>query len=70
MDPGIGYVNANLSFEELEDQVPYLTGSFNGWRYKKMRPLHEWTRELDVDIEDPLDIGKSKGLIRRKVSSV
>ena len=35
-----------------------------------MRPLHEWTEELDDDKDDPLEIGKNRGLFRRKVESV
>jgi hypothetical protein len=36
-------VNGNLPYEKLEEKVPYLTGSFTGWRYKKMIPLHLFT---------------------------
>jgi len=36
-------VKGNLPYEELEDKIPYLAGSFSGWRYKKMIPLHHFT---------------------------
>jgi hypothetical protein len=45
--PGLGFENGNLPYESLKDKVPYIAGSFTGWRYKSMRPLHEWTREVD-----------------------
>ena len=33
-EPGLGFVDGNLSYDELQDKVPYLAGSFTGWRYK------------------------------------
>lgn len=30
------FVNGNLKYSQLDDQVPYLAGSFTGWRYLKM----------------------------------
>ena len=33
------FVNGNLKYSQLDDQVPYLAGSFTGWRYLKMYNL-------------------------------
>lgn len=35
-----------------------------------MKPMHEWTRSLDQDADDPLEIGKNRGLIRRRVVTI
>lgn len=67
--PGLGHVNGNLSYEELPEKVPYLCGSFTGWRYKQMQPLSEWCRQIDRDPPSALEIGKSKGVIRESVTS-
>jgi hypothetical protein len=53
--PGLGFSIGNLSYEELDDRVPYLTGSFTGWRYKKMIPIHEFTKMIDTTAKDPLE---------------
>ena len=58
MNPGLGHVKGNLTYEEFEDRIPYITGSFTGWRYKKMRPIHEWCMKLDIEPTDPLELGK------------
>ena len=61
---GIGFENGNLPYESLKDKVPYIAGSFTGWRYKSMRPLHEWTREVDKQVIDPFEMAKKAGHIR------
>lgn len=50
--------------------MPYLAGSFTGWRYKKMLPLHELTKAIDKDYVSPLDICKYEGQIRKRISDV
>ena len=52
-DPGLGFTRGNVPYEQLEDKVPILAGSFTGWRYRKMVPLHEFTRARDKDFIDP-----------------
>jgi hypothetical protein len=34
-DPGagLGHAEGAVPYDELEDRVPYLAGSFTGWRY-------------------------------------
>jgi len=54
----------------MENKVPYISGSFIGWRYKKMIPLHEFTKSIDKDSKDPMEIGKYEGNIRQKLNSV
>jgi len=50
----------NLDYNELSDRQPYITGSFTGWRYKKMIPLHEFTKQMDKDAQPILDILRSE----------
>ena len=66
-DPGLGYANGSLPYDELDDKTPYLCASFTGWRYRKMRLLCDWTREMDPDPPEPLKLGKEKGLIRNRI---
>ena len=33
LGPGLGHVDGSASYDELEDKVPYICGSFTGWRY-------------------------------------
>ena len=54
-NPGLGFVNGSLPYDELPDRVPYITGTFTGWRYKQMTPLHEFTKALDPDYLSPFD---------------
>lgn len=46
-DPGLGFIPTKMTYDEMEDRIPMVAGSFTGWRYRKMRLLNEWTRELD-----------------------
>jgi hypothetical protein len=39
----IGFKNGQADYHELEEKIPYLAGSFTGWRYKSMHVLHEMT---------------------------
>lgn len=65
-DPGLGYEKV-LTYRELEDRVPYLVGSFTGWRYKKMIKLSEFTKMNDKQYVDPINVGKENGDIRGSV---
>ena len=65
-DPGLGYEKA-ATYDELEDRVPYLVGSFTGWRYKKMIKLSEFTKMNDKQFVDPISVGKEKDDIRQSV---
>ena len=49
LDPGLGFANGTLSYDELDDRVPYISGTFTGWRYQKMRPVFEICSEYDKD---------------------
>lgn len=33
LGPGLGHADGTVDYDELEDRVPYLSGSFTGWRY-------------------------------------
>lgn len=63
-DPGLGHVNGNLTYDELDNKIPYIAGSFTGWRYKKMQPLHEFNRGMDKDCKDPFEMCKNNGTIK------
>lgn len=63
-DPGLGHVNGNVSYDRLENKIPYLCGSFTGWRYKKMVPLHEFNQGMDKEWKDPFEQCKANGTIK------
>ena len=72
-DPGeLIYENTNVKYRYLENQVPYICGSFTGWRYRKMIPLEEFTKQLAHGGEaiDPYEIAfehaVSQGRIRKR----
>jgi hypothetical protein len=67
-DPGLGFEKAAY-YSELDNRVPYITGSFTGWRYKKMMPLHEFTKSIDKSYVDAMQIGKDRGDIRSSVET-
>jgi hypothetical protein len=48
-DPGLGFANGTLPYDELDDRRPYIAGSFTGWRYQKMRSVFEICSEFDKD---------------------
>ena len=51
------YENTNLKYKKLDDQVPFICGSFTGWRYRRMISLEQFNRELDPEEPvDPFDI--------------
>ena len=56
VDPGLGHVNGSLPYDDLDDQVPYISGSFSGWRYKKMLPVHELCKRMDRDFTDNFEL--------------
>ena len=63
------YENTNLKYSKLENQVPFVCGSFTGWRYRRMIPLEDFNRSYDEEQEDPFDIACSQGHIRKRVTS-
>lgn len=65
-DPGLGHVKGNVSYEELDDRIPYVAASFTGWKYRKMTPIHHLTKEMDDKYKDPFEIAKSEGLLKRQ----
>jgi hypothetical protein len=69
-DTGLGFEDTSVPYDELEDKVPYLCASFTGWRYKKMRLLNEWTKELDQDPPDALEMAKYEGYVRNRITDL
>lgn len=69
-DQGTGFVDGTLPYDMMEDKTPLIAGSFTGWRYKKMMPLHEFTKSIDKEYQDPIEKGKYDGDIRKKVTTV
>jgi hypothetical protein len=64
-EPGLGFDNGDVSFEEMDDAVPYICGSFNGWRYQKMRKVYDLCSELDSENFMPVwDECQDRGLIK------
>ena len=61
------HCNANVKYSALENQVPYICGSFTGWRYRKMLSLEEFNKNLDEHPIDPFEIACSQGHIRKRV---
>ena len=60
--------NTNVKYRDLANQVPFICGSFTGWRYRKMISLEEFNMSLDQeDPVDPFEIACSWGKIRKKV---
>jgi hypothetical protein len=64
-EPGLGFDDGTATYKNLENKVPYLTGSFTGWRYKKMRPLFDVLTELDEDYMPAFDLAKAMGSVHR-----
>lgn len=50
--------------------MPYICGSFNGWRYQTMQPIDEFIASLQTEPTDYLDLAQTRGLIRRTVTSI
>ena len=38
------YENTNIKYKKTENKVPFICGSFTGWRYRKMVSLEEFNR--------------------------
>jgi hypothetical protein len=53
--PGLGHVNGALPYDELDDGVPYIAGSFTGWRYKKMQRVYDICGSFDSDYLEPFE---------------
>jgi len=69
MEPGLGHVNGAVSYDELDDGVPYLAGSFTGWRYKKMERVHDICKSMNPEYVDTFTRCKNAARIRQKVMS-
>jgi len=66
VNPGMGHAHAEgVPYDQLDNQVPYLAGDFTGWRYKKMIPVHQITKNMDRDYCKLFDWCKSIGKIKR-----
>ena len=48
--------NASVKYSLLENQVPYICGSFTGWRYRKMLSLEQFNRSFETEFPDPFDL--------------
>ena len=66
-EQGIAFTDASVGYSKLENQTPYVAGTFNGWRYQKMYNLEEFNRSHDDDPPDPFEVAKEKGLVRSKI---
>ena len=70
-EQGLGFTDGAKPYSDLEDQSPYICGSFTGWRYKKMMPLHEFSMILAKDeVQSTLEIAKWRTLVREEVTDV
>ena len=52
------HCNGNKEYKKLDDRIPYLCGSFTGWRYLKMHSLEEFNRKHDLDLKTPFEYAK------------
>ena len=50
--------------------MPLIAGSFTGWRYRSMMPLHEFCRIIDKENKPTLEIAKLQGELRKRVEDV
>ena len=41
------YTNTNVKYSALPDKVPFVCGSFTGWRYRRMIDLEEFNERFD-----------------------
>ena len=64
------YANGSVKYSQLDNQVPYICGSFTGWRYRKMLSLEHFNRSFEKEIVDPFEIAVSQGRIRKRTSSL
>ena len=64
------YCNPNVKYSQMENQTPYICGSFTGWRYRKMYKLEEFTRNLEGESTSPFELAAAAGKIKKKTTSV
>ena len=38
------YENTDVKYSQLDNQVPFICGSFTGWRYRRMISLEQFNR--------------------------
>ena len=69
-EAGLGHVNGAVPYECLDDGVPYLAGSFTGWRYKKMERVFDICKTMNPDYVDAFIRCKESGRIRKKVQNL
>ena len=69
--PGeLEFDNGHVSYEDLENKQPYLAGSFTGWRYRKMKLLHEYTAAMTKRPRDFLEVAQDMRKVRRKCATL
>ena len=56
-----------MKYNQFDNQVPFLCGSFTGWRYRKMISLEQFNRSYETDIIPPFEVACSQGKIRKRV---
>lgn len=66
-DADIMYENTNVKYSQLEDQVPFVCGSFTGWRYRRMTTLEEFNEKYEPR-EDAFELACAQGQIRKRVA--
>ena len=66
------YENTNVKYRNLKNQVPYICGSFTGWRYRKMTSLEDFTKNLshggqEIDMNEiAFEAASAQGKIRKR----
>ena len=50
--------NTNVKYSQLDNQVPFVCGSFTGWRYRRMISLEDFNRRFEEYV-DPFEIAVS-----------
>jgi len=68
-DADLVYENTNVKYSQLENQTPFVCGSFTGWRYRKMISLEEFNRRFEEPV-NAFDIACSQGRIRKRTTKL
>ena len=54
------YENTNVKYSALENKVPFVCGSFTGWRYRRMFDIEFFNERYDTR-EDAFELACDKG---------
>jgi hypothetical protein len=62
--------HGSAAYDDLDDKVPYLAGSFTGYQYRKMRSVYDFCSSVDEEANfDILEKAKANGTINRWAKS-